>query len=288
MKSLTNIAWPRTNSRVWAPGLVAGLRSPSLDLSLSAYSASAEEVGGDFYEVLPVTPGRLLLIVADVMGKGSGAAVLAERARRLVHELSQSSALCPSSFSFFQPGQLLERLNRELYEELSASGVFITAQAALVNRLERKITVANAGHCPLLLASEDGGCRALAPEGMPLGIMPSETFPEVTMELDSFTCALLYTDGVSEARDERGNFLGEEPLRRWLAQSALLGLPASTLAQQLKAELRSFQCATMPRDDQTFVVLTADGRPQLSQGRPGISRSAFDGLEFHRATALAA
>ena len=225
-------------------------------LGISGYCASAEEVGGDFCEVLQVAPRAVLLVVADAMGKGASAAGLATRLRALVRALAECAA---------QPGELLAAINRLMYGALAEQGAFITAQLVLVDWAAGRLTVASAGHCPLLLATADGQARAISPEGMPLGILPGQVFAEETLPLDRLCGVLLYSDGVTEARNGQGEFLGQAFLHHWLRQNTARRQPAKALAGNLISELRRFQSGAKPSDDQTFLLLTAGPADELSE-----------------------
>ncbi|MDB6112401.1 MAG: Protein serine/threonine phosphatase, partial [Pedosphaera sp.] len=108
--------------------------------SLDGFCRSAHEVGGDFYDVLKVNDHSLLLVIADVMGKGIPAAMFAAILRTLLRAAPELT---------HRPGALLERVNHLLFPELSGVDMFITAQLACIDARTRKIVLASAGHCPL-------------------------------------------------------------------------------------------------------------------------------------------
>jgi serine phosphatase RsbU (regulator of sigma subunit)/anti-sigma regulatory factor (Ser/Thr protein kinase) len=217
-------------------------------LSLAAHCDSAREVGGDFYDVLPVSNDSLLLVIADVMGKGVPAAMFAAILRTALRAAPELAA---------QPGQLLARTNQLLFEELSAVDMFITAQLALVNPRERTLTLANAGHCPLLLCNGAAQpCLALSPEGMPLGVRPDTTFEAQTVALADAFCALLFTDGLTEARAPHGSRYGQKTLEHWFEAAAPKRPSADSLKSDLIAELQRFRGPLALEDDQTFIALT--------------------------------
>ena len=109
---------------------------------ISGFCLSARQVGGDFYDVIAPEPGKALLVVADVMGKGIPAALFGATLHTLIRAAVEST---------FQPAALLKRVNRLIFDDLSRVDMFITASVALVDTFEETISVANAGHCPLLL-----------------------------------------------------------------------------------------------------------------------------------------
>lgn len=214
---------------------------------LAGFCESAQQVGGDFYDVLKVDDHSVLLIIADVMGKGIPAAMFAAILRSLIRAVPEWMN---------QPANLLTRVNRWLFPELSGVDMFITAQLVYVDTDKRKLVAASAGHCPLLLANEqDRKVHTLSPEGMPLGILSDTSFGAQVAGLTSRSRILLYTDGLSEARNERGDFFGHERLERWFEANLSRTKTAEELKQELAAELGTFQSASNLQDDQTFLIM---------------------------------
>ena len=221
-------------------------------IGLAGFCESARQVGGDFYDVLQLGQHSLLLVIADVMGKGIPAAMFAAILRSLVRAAPELSS---------QPAALLARVNRLLYDDLSGVEMFITAQLVFVDAKHRWLVTASAGHCPALLAvAADGPVRALSPEGMPLGILPDTAFSDETAELAAHSRLLLYTDGLTEARNAKGELFGQHRLSDWLKQTAARPLTAEQLKIELAAELARFNANRAFTDDQTFLIL-ADERP---------------------------
>jgi serine phosphatase RsbU (regulator of sigma subunit) len=216
---------------------------------------SAMEVGGDFYDVWPLSDNALMLVVADVMGKGPAASLFAGTLRTLVHALVQPN-LCPA--------QALTELNDLMFEQLSSAEVFITVQIAVADLKGRHLRIANAGHCPLIISTPYGKTRLVAPDGMPLGIRADATFSSESVSLDSFASVLMYTDGVTEARNNSGSFFGQTRLERWFEGALQKGSKADDLKGSLLRELFNFQGGRCASDDQTFLVLS-DETPRPSE-----------------------
>lgn len=214
---------------------------------LAGFCESAHQVGGDFYDVIKISDDALLLIIADVMGKGIPAAMFAAILRSLLRAVPEWMN---------QPAALLSRVNRLLFEELSGVDMFITAQLVYVDSKARRITTASAGHCPVLLAADlDGNVKALSPEGLPLGILPDTTFSNHTETLPRNCRVLLYTDGLTEARNSTGEFFGQERLVKWLKKNAHNKQSAEELKEDLAGELVAFQSSSALNDDQTFLIM---------------------------------
>jgi len=204
------------------------------------------EVGGDFYDTLPLSNTSLMLVVADVMGKGLPAALFAASVRTLVRALAKPGG---------RPSEWLSELNQLMFEELSHADVFVTIQIAVADLARRELRVANAGHCPLLLFDERRQVRSVAPKGMPLGIQLDTTFSEQCVVLDPAASVLLYTDGVTEARNSEGQFFGQARLEHWFGGMARVSQTALELRNNLLQELVLFQGGENAADDQTFLIL---------------------------------
>jgi serine phosphatase RsbU (regulator of sigma subunit)/anti-sigma regulatory factor (Ser/Thr protein kinase) len=223
---------------------------------------SARQVGGDFYDAFPLDDHSMLLVVADVMGKGVPAAIFATITRSLVRAMAVRS---------HHPAKLLKRLNELLYAELSSVGMFITAQLVFVDLKRRQIVAASAGHCPVLILSGDT-VRTLNVTGTPLGILPNATYRQSTATLAEPGGLLLYTDGLSESLNPAGEMFGHERLADWLRERAPLPATAEELRDGLAAELSRFRGTAPLHDDQAFLVLA-----ELASEGP---RTTDDGLQY--------
>ena len=217
--------------------------------SLAGGWKCAREVGGDFYDAIALGEHVTLLIIADVMGKGVPAALFATNLRGLLRGLSAR---------YSEPAFLLERLNRLLYEDLYAVGMFITAQVAVVDARARQVTVAGAGHGPLLCVTDSGAVEPLATQGMPLGTMPGARYQSQAVTLGRPGTLLLHTDGLVDMRNAAGEVYGQARLLNWLGANLGRGRSATELRGRLAAELKRFRGSTPMTDDQAFLLLTED------------------------------
>jgi sigma-B regulation protein RsbU (phosphoserine phosphatase) len=192
----------------------------------------AEEVGGDFYQVLESKGEAKLVVVGDVSGKGLKAAMTGTLAMGALRALATEG---------LGPGALLMRLNRQLVE--TSDEGFVTCVCARVGP-KGDVTLANAGHLPPYRNGEE---LLLEPD-LPLGIVPEERYAEHTLQLEPGDQLTLLSDGVVEARDARGALFGFERTREISAQSA---------AAIAEAALRYGQA-----DDITVVTLTRTRREE--------------------------
>ncbi|HUR44245.1 MAG TPA: SpoIIE family protein phosphatase [Candidatus Saccharimonadales bacterium] len=228
---------------------------PNLEgYGLAGHCETASQVGGDFYDVLKISESKYLLFVTDVMGKGVPAAMFASILQRLVR-------IIPEWIS--HPGEMLGRINSMLYQELSSVEMFITAQLALVDTREKLITVAVAGQGPVLVACQQSTePERMLPEGLPLGVLEKVNFQSQTRSLGKNGRVLLYTDGITEARNVKGEFFGLERLQKWFSQTASRRGTAAQLKGELLDELKTFGVETPLRDDQTFLILAQEETPK--------------------------
>lgn len=230
---------------------------------LAASWESARQVGGDFYDAFPLNDHQLLLVVADVMGKGVPAAIFATIMRSFVRAMAVRS---------HNPARLLGRLNEMLYPELSSVGMFITAQLVFVDLKKRQLVAASAGHCPVLIGSGDQ-MNALTVTGTPLGILPNASYRQQTMRLDRPAGLLLYTDGVTDAANPAGDLFGAERLADWMRSHPPGSAGASALRDDLAATLAAFRGGAALRDDQAFLFLVEEPAPASApELRPAFSR----------------
>jgi serine phosphatase RsbU (regulator of sigma subunit)/anti-sigma regulatory factor (Ser/Thr protein kinase) len=211
---------------------------------------SAREVGGDFYDAIAVEGESLLLMIADVMGKGVPAALFATTMRGLLRGLAERSS---------DPSQLLCGLNRLLYKELSSVAMFITAQIVLVDMRTRQLTAASAGHCPLLFIPPGRRHVSSMPiRGLPLGVKSHTSYPHHVASMGSHAALLLYTDGLTDTRNPAGATYGQQRLKTWMQEEMIPGRSATDLRDRLASELNQFRGDREMDDDQAFLLLTED------------------------------
>lgn len=224
-------------------------RLPSLPGSdLAGFYRSAREIGGDYYDALPAGDGNLLLVVADVMGKGLPAALFAFMFRSLVRARPELNA---------KPGEFLAWLNQNLFKELDRAEMFVTAQLVYFDRASGEIRVAGAGHPPLLLADSSGAVAEVSSSGPPLGIVDSAVFAQ---ERRPFAggLALMFTDGLIDALNFQGKLLGLEAVKAALSAAAMEGVSGEGAKQQLVGLLQGFEQGAPAADDTAFIVVARE------------------------------
>ncbi|MEQ9447897.1 MAG: SpoIIE family protein phosphatase, partial [Rhodospirillaceae bacterium] len=177
------------------------------DFPVHGINIPARSVSGDFYDILPLSDGRIWFNVGDVSGKGMNAALLMAKTSSLFRCLAKSAE---------HPGQLLNAINSELCET-NSRGMFVTMVGGLFDPKSGRISLTNAGHEPPLhfdLRTER--FTAIAADGPPLGIAPGiagpEGFPVTEWELDG-GMLYIFTDGLTEATTFGGGMLGIDGVR---------------------------------------------------------------------------
>jgi serine phosphatase RsbU (regulator of sigma subunit) len=217
-------------------------------LRIAALCLPAAEVGGDYYDLLPLSETRMGVLVADVSGKGTSAALYMAELKGLVLSLSRI---------YQSPAKLLAEANRILAATMDSRS-FITMTYALVDTAARTMRYARAGHNPIIhLEAATGLTRVLTPPGIGLGIDRGERFDEVLEEaevpLTSGDVFLFFTDGLSEAMNVRSELFGERRLRDIIEMSE--GLESELLKEKILSEIRGFVGDAAQHDDMTMVIL---------------------------------
>lgn len=216
---------------------------PSLKLSWDYQSSS--RAGGDYYDFFQLGGGKYGILIADVSGHGTPAAVL----MAIVHAIAHLVPGGPHP-----PEHVMAFINRQLAQRYtSGNGSFVTAFYGVFDEHTRTLTYANAGHPPPLWK------RASSPEvielpsdhsGLPLGILDESTFGRQEVQLSPGDVLLLYTDGISEGRNGDGEMYGLARLKSSLARASSSKHPIPDLIE----DLGIFCGQTPPADDRTMLA----------------------------------
>ena len=189
------------------------------DYQVYASMEPARNVGGDFYDVVPLEGGRIGVAIADVSDKGVASALYMMSSRTL---LKGAAIGCAS------PGQVLEEVN-DLLQDDSDTGMFVTVFYAIYDPATGEFTYANGGHNPPLIVHSNGGSTVLPMTGgVALGAAPDIQYQENTVSLSQGDTAFLYTDGVTEAMNGAGAFFGLERLQEAFADAPPIDSKAAT------------------------------------------------------------
>ncbi len=210
-----------------------------------ASSESSHQVGGDYYDVVAMGPDMWSLVIADVSGKGVSSALLAS--------FLQGAFLSATSTTDI-PG-VLDRINTFLSDR-AEHGKYATM---FYSRLDSAghLTYANAGHCAPLLVRKDGKIEKLEATSMPVGLMPGAKFFPAYRDLARGDRIVLYTDGVTEAQNEDGEFFGRKRLRQAIERAD--GASCAELHAAILQAILDFTVGAEQADDLTLVVMEYRG-----------------------------
>lgn len=226
-------------------------RLPQIEgYDLAAHYQTSARAGGDYYDLLPIGDGKFGILIADVSGHGTPAAVLMS----ITHAIARSYPQLHGS-----PKALLAYLNDRLATSYTGNGTFVTAFYGVLDPQARTLTYARAGHNPPRLARGDRVISLDGSGGPPLGIVTGETFGEEKVALQRGDLLLLYTDGITETMaplrdgDADLDLFGTDRLDELLLRRR--GHDASACVAQVRGEVASFSENAPPADDQTLVAV---------------------------------
>lgn len=209
-------------------------------------SESSHQVGGDYYDVVAIGPDTWSLVVADVSGKGVSSALLA---------------------SFLQGAFLGASCTTDIPEVLSRINAFLSDRAEhgkyatmFYSKLDSAgcLTYANAGHCAPLLVRMTGQIEKLEATSMPVGLVAEASFQLEHRDLAPGDRIVLYTDGVTEAQNEAGEFFGRKRLREAVQRAG--GATCPELHAAIQKAVLDFTAGAEQADDLTLVVVEYRGR----------------------------
>jgi sigma-B regulation protein RsbU (phosphoserine phosphatase) len=211
--------------------------------AFAAHNIPASNVGGDFYSVHPRETGEIYFAIADVSGKGIAASLL------MAQTLSVLQFVFAETTS---PSDALEKLNATLYERI-VRGMFITMLIGRVTLATGRVDLSSAGHCKPIVVRSDGQAQIVETTGaLPLGILPSVTYGEITVDLHKGDWLVCYTDGLSESRNpESGEFFEDGFLRH--LENAPFPTPEHVVQQLVSAE-RQHRGTGAQHDDLTIIA----------------------------------
>jgi sigma-B regulation protein RsbU (phosphoserine phosphatase) len=207
---------------------------------------AARQVGGDFYDVIPLGPDRLGVVIGDVSGKGMPAALFMALA---------SSLLRVEAVRSDTPEQALRVLNRHLLS-LGARSMFVTVLYGVLRRDTGEFAFVRAGHeLPLVLDADGGRLQLEMGRGHPLGLFPAPVLDAQTTRLPPGGTLLLYTDGVTEAMDARDELFGVQRLVEAVRGAG--DASAQLLCDRLIEAVAQYHGSAAQSDDITLLAVRA-------------------------------
>ena len=224
---------------------------PEIDgFDIEALSIPARYVSGDLYDCFVPVERNCILAMADISGKGVAAAMLASSLKTLLRTESHSSD---------SPARLLSGINRRLFHQLGNAEMFITIGAASIDPVTAALRYASAGHTQgIIVRGLDNSIELFPATGIPLGIMEEISLREIETFLAPGDSFVLYSDGITEARDSLWNLFGLERLIEILESPEEGG--AGAIIRQIIDAVSAFRGETPLSDDLSLVVLCARPR----------------------------
>ena len=212
--------------------------------AVTAYSRSAKEVNGDFYDFVQIDDDRLLVVIGDACGKGVPACMLSAMTRSMVRAMAGN---------FTNLEDFLKELNRKMYRGTDADR-FITLGCCLLDRKNSVMEFGRAGHTDLLAFMRDH-VRTISPQGAALGILPEEfaEFETFCTAFEPGMALLMFSDGLTEAVNADGVEFGMERLKDLFRLSCLNGESARNTINLMLEEVGSYEVDQA--DDQTLIII---------------------------------
>jgi serine phosphatase RsbU (regulator of sigma subunit) len=219
--------------------------TPALDgFDIATFHEWSSDVGGDYYDFIPLGDQRWGVVVADVEGKGMAAALLVSAIRASLISLAGLELALRAIF---------RRANR-FFHDSTKDGRYVTVFYAVLDVPQRRLIYVNAGHLPAILVRTDGRLERLEEGGVPLGLFEDSRYYEGFVRLNAGDVLTLYTDGITDAADAGGEPYGFGRLAQIL-QDSRAGT-AATIRDAVVGDVRRFATDRMS-DDETLVVIKA-------------------------------
>lgn len=223
-------------------------------LNISAHYQTSQNAGGDYYDFFPLANDRLGMLIADVSGHGTPAAVLMAIMHAIAH-------LVPSTRE--QPAEFLAALNHELASRYALSTptgmMFVTAFYAVYDPHARTLLFSSAGHNPprIRVGFVGPGGPVLSldqAQGLPLGVIPDAAYTQHAIDIDPGDALMLYTDGITETFAPDRAMFGTDRLDEILSRQHE---NADACIRSLLSELDAFAAGAPPTDDRTIILAQA-------------------------------
>ncbi len=219
-------------------------------LDIATFSASARDVGGDFYDLMPEPDGSLLFYVGDVSGKGMPAAMM----MAVVRTATRTHAKFMKDPT---PAAMLGRTNEDLYDDMTNNAMFTTMFVGRYSPTTGELVYANAGHSPVVYCPRAGQAVLLEADAPPVGVLDFNLCADHTLQMQPGDVLCVTSDGLNEAKDVDGELFSTERL----LQSIELHAPetARDIVTRVMGDVRAFSGSAEQSDDQTMLVVKRHG-----------------------------
>ena len=221
---------------------------------IAAFSVSAREVGGDFYDFIEMDDNRVGFVIGDVTGKSVSGALVMSASRSVFRMLSDEK---------LSVGESMMRANRRIKNDIK-SGMFVALLYAVLDAGEKSLSLCSAGQTqPIHLSAQEGKARLLQTQGdtFPLGILDDAAYEESRFQLQPGDKIVLYTDGIVEAMNEQEEMFGFERLLEVVQSST--SATAEALLNEIKDHVKEFTGSAAQHDDLTVIVINVASEAAL-------------------------
>ena len=219
------------------------------EFDLFASMDPAKEVGGDFYDFFMIDDDRLAVVIADVSDKGVPAALFMMSAKIIINYCAQSGGT---------PGEILTEANAELSKK-NKHKMFVTVWMGILELSTGMLTCTNAGHEYPVIRGQDGVFRVFRDKhGIPVAAMPKMKYRDYELRMEPGDAIFVYTDGVPEASNEKGDMYGMERLEETL--NRLAGENPEGILRGIREDVDQFVKDAKQFDDLTMLCLEYRGR----------------------------
>ncbi|MBA7683947.1 Phosphoserine phosphatase RsbU [subsurface metagenome] len=201
------------------------------------------QVGGDYYDFIPIDDNRLGIVIADVSGKGVGASLLMASLR---------AALQSELFPRYKVDEMAGKLNNFIHRSSSPNS-FITFFFCELDKKTDELRYINAGHNPPIILDKKGKVYRMESCGFCLGMFPSVDYGVQKVTLNPGDTAVLFTDGITESRNKDNKDFTEERLIKLLQKNVKLS--AQKLLDKISDEVEKFTAGAERMDDMTLVII---------------------------------
>ena len=216
---------------------------------IAAYSVSAREVGGDFYDFIEMGEDKVGMVIGDVTGKSVSGALVMSASRSVFRMLSEEN---------LSVGEIMIRANRRTKKDIK-SGMFVALLYAVLNSEDRTLSMCSAGQTqPIYWSSETCESTLVETKGdtFPLGILEDVGYQETRLHLAPGDKIVLYTDGIVEAMNDKEEIFGFERLIE-IVQGAR-SMTADSLLKEILDKVNVFAGGAAQHDDLTVIIISAD------------------------------
>jgi sigma-B regulation protein RsbU (phosphoserine phosphatase) len=224
-------------------------KSPEVEgFDIDGICIPANEVGGDYYDFIPIDGSKLGIVIGDVSGKGVPAAIYMTLTKGVIQSQAENQ---------LSPKEVLTRVNRSLYSMMDHKS-FVTLFFAVMDSRSRSLIFSRAGHNPMLYFPGSGGnVISLKPEGIALGIERGKIF-DITIKTGEIKLAkddlvVFYTDGITEAMNKKLEEYGEERLRAVIMENR--NMTVKQIIGTVISDVGRFVDGYPQHDDMTMVIV---------------------------------